>query len=255
MMDNNGASVYLKRLRWALSHLPAEDREEIVTETRAHFSERVAQGATVEEVAASFGEPEAYARRFLENYEISVALSSGSPLRMMGTALKAIGSGVGSFLAVTGLIVLYLTALNLVVMAVLKPIMPEIIASIEKPGWSVMFSNGVRENGLAFLAEHHIEEGLADTAGGMRDTSGRNDEQGADMIAGPADRIGHECRAALMGNQHGLYRFRLIQFIVNFGGVNTGNPEGVPDTNLLKGETYQPGACFLHVVLFIDDPD
>jgi len=38
--------------------------------------------------------------------------------------------------------------------------MPEIIASIEKPGWSVMFSNGVRENGLVFLAENHITEGL-----------------------------------------------------------------------------------------------
>ena len=42
----------------------------------------------------------------------------------------------------------------------LKGIMPEIIASIEKPGWSVMFSNGVRENGLVFLAENHIAEGL-----------------------------------------------------------------------------------------------
>ena len=42
----------------------------------------------------------------------------------------------------------------------LKPIMPEIIDSIERPGWSVMFSNGVREQGLAFLAENHVAEGL-----------------------------------------------------------------------------------------------
>jgi len=42
----------------------------------------------------------------------------------------------------------------------LKPIMPEIIAAIEKPGWSVMFSNNVREKGLLFLAENHISEGL-----------------------------------------------------------------------------------------------
>ena len=42
----------------------------------------------------------------------------------------------------------------------LKPIMPEIIAAIEKPGWSVMFSNNVREKGLEFLAENNIAEGL-----------------------------------------------------------------------------------------------
>lgn len=125
MTDHNGVQSYLKRLRWALSHLPAEDREEIVTETRAHFSERMAQGTGFETVAASFGDPEAYARRFLENYEISVALSSGSTPRMMGAALKAIGRGVGSFFAVLGLVTLYLTALVFVVIAVLKPLMPE----------------------------------------------------------------------------------------------------------------------------------
>jgi len=42
----------------------------------------------------------------------------------------------------------------------LAPIMPEILESIERPGWSVMFSNGVREKGLAFLAENRIAEGL-----------------------------------------------------------------------------------------------
>ncbi len=42
----------------------------------------------------------------------------------------------------------------------LKPIMPEIIESIRKPGWSVMFSNNVREKGLVFLAENGISEGL-----------------------------------------------------------------------------------------------
>ena len=35
--------------------------------------------------------------------------------------------------------------------------MPDIIAAIETPAWSVMFSNGVREDGLAFLAEHRTQ--------------------------------------------------------------------------------------------------
>jgi hypothetical protein len=58
----------------------------------------------------------------------------------------------------------------------LKPIIPDMIAAIERPAWSVMFSNGVREDGLAFLAEHHIEEGLPQLMKIMNPDSGRGNE-------------------------------------------------------------------------------
>jgi hypothetical protein len=58
----------------------------------------------------------------------------------------------------------------------LKPIMPDIIASIERPAWSVMFSNGVREDGLAYLAEHHIAEGLTQLMKIMDPDSPRGNE-------------------------------------------------------------------------------
>jgi len=58
----------------------------------------------------------------------------------------------------------------------LKPIMPDIIDAIERPGWSVMFSNNVRENGLLFLAENHIEEGLDQLMTIMNPDGGRGNE-------------------------------------------------------------------------------
>jgi len=58
----------------------------------------------------------------------------------------------------------------------LKPIMPDIVAAIERPAWSVMFSNGVREDGLAFLAENHIEEGLGQLMQIMDPDSPRGNE-------------------------------------------------------------------------------
>ncbi|NQU23761.1 MAG: HEAT repeat domain-containing protein [Candidatus Nealsonbacteria bacterium] len=60
--------------------------------------------------------------------------------------------------------------------AQLKPIMPEIIDAVERPGWSVMFSNTVRENGLAFLAENRIEEGLTQLMTIMDPDNGRGNE-------------------------------------------------------------------------------
>ncbi len=54
--------------------------------------------------------------------------------------------------------------------------MPEIIDAIERPGWSVMFSNNVREAGLLFLAENHIEEGLTQLMTIMDPDNGRGNE-------------------------------------------------------------------------------
>jgi len=58
----------------------------------------------------------------------------------------------------------------------LKPIMPEIIESIRKPGWSVMFSNNVREKGLVFLAENNISEGLDELMKIIEPDPGRGNE-------------------------------------------------------------------------------
>ena len=57
MTDSNERAMndYLRRLRWALAPLPSRDREEIVTELRGHFVERIESGSIdFDAIAAEF---------------------------------------------------------------------------------------------------------------------------------------------------------------------------------------------------------
>jgi hypothetical protein len=52
----------------------------------------------------------------------------------------------------------------------LKPILPEILAAIEKPAPSgEMFADGVRVGGLKVLSKHHVEEGMTACVNYLRD--------------------------------------------------------------------------------------
>lgn len=122
-------NAYLHRLRWALSALPSEDREEILQETRAHFVERGEGAADPErvyvETAARFGAPEDYARRFLDNYRISIAVAEGSGFAMLPQALRLTGRGIVGFGGFVFFAMLYLLAVALVVVAIVKLVFPE----------------------------------------------------------------------------------------------------------------------------------
>ncbi len=68
--------VYLRRLSWALSPLPQRDRDDVVEETRVHVLARVEGGQTIDVALASFGRPDAYAARFIDEMELTGALAS-----------------------------------------------------------------------------------------------------------------------------------------------------------------------------------
>ena len=74
---DRAVSDWLRRLSWALAAMPSPDREDIVAEARAHIDEAEAAGRATAEVLAGFGSPDAYARRFMEEMELSAALGSG----------------------------------------------------------------------------------------------------------------------------------------------------------------------------------
>ncbi len=94
-----------------------------------------------------------------------------------------------------------------------------------------------------------VEERLADAAGSMRHAGSRNDQQGAEPGAGPADGVGHEGAAALVGDQHGRDGLGGVQLVVDFGVVHAGDAEGVTHADLFQRVAHEPGGCFPHVYL------
>ena len=119
---------YLSGLETELAPLPASDRVEILAETRSHFLERLRPSddvATFDGVAAQLGRPAEYARRFRDNYEINLALASGSVLLMLRKAASLVGLGVAAFFGFLSFAVLAGLSVTFVVLAALKPLSPD----------------------------------------------------------------------------------------------------------------------------------
>lgn len=72
--EDRAVTDWLRRLHWALAAMPSPEREEIVAEARAHLEDAAAEGRATADVLAGFGPPDAYARRFLDEAEVTRAL-------------------------------------------------------------------------------------------------------------------------------------------------------------------------------------
>ena len=119
------ATAFLRRLEVALEPLPATERNDIVAELRSHLADRGEQGDDrLRATLASLGEPEDYARPYLQDRQLADALQRVTP----GLALMSILGRAGrSFLAFgigLGVVILYCMALSFTALAILKPLAP-----------------------------------------------------------------------------------------------------------------------------------
>lgn len=114
--------TWLRRLRFGLAALPAEEREEIVAEVAGHLAERGAQG--VADPLEGFDDPETYAAVFVAERALAGALAGGGSLALARSLLNGRLVGGLTWLAVVPLVVMQLFALGLLVAAALKPFMP-----------------------------------------------------------------------------------------------------------------------------------
>ena len=96
--DERRLEDWLRRFRWALASMPLSDRDDIVEETRAHVRERLHEGARLSDVLDALGPPDAYARGFIDEMDLSGALASQRPKAMFGAVLRrAHRSAVAAF--------------------------------------------------------------------------------------------------------------------------------------------------------------
>jgi uncharacterized membrane protein len=77
-MSSNEVEDFLSRFRRGLAALPADIREDLVSEVRSHIQDRLTQGKL--DLASAFGSPEAYASRFLTEDALSNRGNAGQAL-------------------------------------------------------------------------------------------------------------------------------------------------------------------------------
>jgi len=81
---------FLKNLTRALRALPDRDRDDIVSEIRAHLEHRAGEGK-LDDALKALGTPESCARSFIEELKIQSAFADGGPVKSFG-ALLALAS-------------------------------------------------------------------------------------------------------------------------------------------------------------------
>lgn len=146
---NNSSSKesedFLRRFRRGLADLPADIREDLVTELRSHIEERLAQGKL--DPSAAFGSPEAYASRFLTEEALRSAVSGTRPWQLVSVLLGKLRSTATVVFAVVPLAVIELLALAVAAVGVAKPFSPSHIGLFFYPNGSFGVLGGVSDAG------------------------------------------------------------------------------------------------------------
>ena len=125
MKDQDIIETWLRALSQALSSMPTEMRADIVDEARAHLEERLAAGLNADSALHGFGSPEAYARPFMDDFEVHAALQSKSSLNMIKALLKQTGRSLIALLGLFATLVSGLVGLGSVAMMAEKFIAPD----------------------------------------------------------------------------------------------------------------------------------
>ncbi len=116
--DTKSVEAWLRRLKWALAGMPSPEREDIVEETRVHLRERIDSGQGAAEALAPFGEPEAYARGFIDEMELSGLLARPRVAGLLAATARRAHKSLVAALAFFAVIILASLGIGVLVTAV-----------------------------------------------------------------------------------------------------------------------------------------
>ncbi len=137
------ADAYLRELRRALGSVDATERDDIVSEIRSHLLDRQAAGRT--DLLSGFDPPDALAAGFVTESALRSALARGTPWALGHALLIATRDSVLRLLVLLPLILLQLAGVVFLVMAVLKPFVPNLVGLwVGGPGHPGMFALGIQ---------------------------------------------------------------------------------------------------------------
>jgi len=100
---------WLRRFKWSLAAIPSPERDDIVAEVAAHLHESLCAGKSPAAVLHQFGSPENYAPYFIDEIELSSALSSQHSGAMIAAVLNRVHRS--AIAAALGIALLFLGAI------------------------------------------------------------------------------------------------------------------------------------------------
>jgi hypothetical protein len=112
---------FLRRFRRGLASLPADIREDLVSEMRSHIEERSSQGKLD---LASFGPPEEYASRFVNESVLRTAVARARPWQLVSVLVGRARATALVVFVVIPLAVIEIMALVLAAAGICKPFDP-----------------------------------------------------------------------------------------------------------------------------------
>lgn len=116
---------YVRRLRWSLQAIPAEDRDGLVREIESHLTDSLAAGReTLDAAIASMWPPHALAARYVQEFRLAGALGQDRAPPLIQALLIRSGRSMAAFGGVLAAMLLYLFALCFAAVAIVKPLFP-----------------------------------------------------------------------------------------------------------------------------------
>lgn len=116
---------YVRRLRWSLQAIDAEDRAGIVREIESHLAESLAAGLdALDATLVALGPPHTLAARYVQEYRLSGALGEARSMALIRALAAHSAQSLAAFGAVLVAALLYLFALSFAAMAIAKPLFP-----------------------------------------------------------------------------------------------------------------------------------
>ncbi len=116
---------YVRRLRWSLQAIPAEDRDGLVREIESHLTDSLAAGPhSLDTAIAAMGPPHAMAACYIQEFRLAGALGDDRPAPLIHALLVRSGRSVAAFGGVLIAMLLYLFALCFAAVAIVKPLFP-----------------------------------------------------------------------------------------------------------------------------------
>jgi len=157
---------FINKLSSYLGGIPAEEKQDVISDFEEHFKEGMAEGRKEEDIAEALGDPRALANQFKASILVSQAEKTTSPVNITRAVFATLGLGFFNLIFILGpfaviasvLIALFacaiaITAAGITIFfgTIFGPLFPEYVSVLYNPAAAIFGSIGVTCLGVLFF--------------------------------------------------------------------------------------------------------